>query len=111
VAWRLLLPLSEWCLVAANGSALLIGCAGDPKRRGPVALSQFPVNKRVHIRPRLGAEQLRQLRDIGRNPPSLVAGEQRGGRAPAGIVLEIDVAHDCVIADETGIGISVVRGG
>jgi hypothetical protein len=67
-----------------------------------MATNVSPVNKRVRIRPRLSRQQLRQFRNVGRNAPGFVAGEQIGSRAPAGIVLEIDecqrlrvaVAHD-----------------
>jgi hypothetical protein len=36
---------------------------------------------------------LRQLGDIGRNPPRLILGEQLGGRAPTRLLLEIDVSE------------------
>jgi len=36
---------------------------------------------------------LRQLRRVGRNPPRLVFGEQFGRRAPAGLILEIDIGQ------------------
>jgi hypothetical protein len=36
---------------------------------------------------------LQQLRHVGRNPPRLVFGEQFGRRAPAGLILEIDIGQ------------------
>jgi hypothetical protein len=38
-------------------------------------------------------QQLRQLRHVDRNPPRLVLREQLGGRAPAGLLLEINVSE------------------
>jgi hypothetical protein len=41
----------------------------------------------------LGLQQLQQLGDIRRNPPRLVLREQLGGRAAAGLLLEINVSE------------------
>ena len=51
---------------------------------------------------------MRQLRNIRRNAPCLIAREQVRGRAPAGLVLEIDVRQRLpvvVLHDETGVGL------
>jgi hypothetical protein len=37
--------------------------------------------------------QLRQLGDVGGDAPRLVAGEEVGGSAPAGLLLEVHVMH------------------
>jgi hypothetical protein len=39
------------------------------------------------------AHQLRQLRNIHRNPPRLVFGEQLRRRSAAGLILEIDIGQ------------------
>ena len=38
-------------------------------------------------------QQLRQLGEVNRQPPRLVLGQQIGGRAPAGLMIEIDVSQ------------------
>jgi hypothetical protein len=51
------------------------------------------------------AHQPRQLGDVGRDPPRLVAGEQLGRRSPARLVLEIDAGEflpAAVLQDEAG---------
>jgi hypothetical protein len=53
------------------------------------------VNKRIRVRPRLGAEQIGQPGDVRCDPPSLVACKQVG-RASAGL-LEIDVGERCAV--------------
>jgi hypothetical protein len=40
---------------------------------------------------RFASHQLRQLGDVGRDPPRLALGHGIGSRAPAGLILEIDV--------------------
>ena len=52
--------------------------------------SLSPVNERVRIRPRLGTQQLGQAGNVRRDAPCLIAREQTGSRAPAGLILEID---------------------
>ena len=46
--------------------------------------------------------QLRQLGDVRSDAPRLVAGEQIGSRAPAGVTLEIDVGErlTVLVADD-----------
>ena len=39
------------------------------------------------------AQQLRQLGDVGGDPPHLVAGEELGRRSPTGLLLAIDVGE------------------
>jgi hypothetical protein len=57
-------------------SPAIVAYAKTLTRRESGALASLsPVNKRVGIRPRLGAEQLRQLRDVGRNAPCFIARE------------------------------------
>jgi hypothetical protein len=47
----------------------------------------------------LGLQQLRHLRNIRRDPPRLVVGEQLGGRSPAGFILEIDISERLFMGD------------
>jgi hypothetical protein len=49
-----------------------------------VRFASLPLHKRVRVRPRLSHQQLRQLRNVGRNPPRFIARDwqQRGGRDP-----------------------------
>jgi hypothetical protein len=54
----------------------------------PVWRVLFDSQKPVHRRSGL-AQQLWQLRDIGRDPPRLVAGEQLGRRSPARLLLVV----------------------
>ena len=58
------------------------------------------IKTRTRRRVLLG-KQLRQLRDIDRNPPRLIFAQQFGGRAPAGLILEIYVGEllTVVVAD------------
>jgi hypothetical protein len=52
-------------------------------------------------------QQLRQLGDVGRNPPRLVAGEQLARGAPTGLILTIDEGQRLLVGvahDETGRG-------
>ena len=39
------------------------------------------------------AQQVRQLGDVGGDAPSLIFGQQVGGRLSAGIVLEVEIAE------------------
>jgi hypothetical protein len=39
-------------------------------------------------------QQFRQLGNVGRDPPCLITGEELRRRAPAGLLLEIDVSED-----------------
>jgi hypothetical protein len=50
----------------------------------------------------LTAHQLRQLGDVGSDAPRLVLREQLGRRAPAGLILEIDIGKRlaAVVADD-----------
>ena len=51
-------------------------------------------------------QQLRQLGDVGGDAPRLVAGEEVGGSAPAGLLLEIDVGERLPVGvadDEAGV--------
>jgi hypothetical protein len=55
---------------------------------------------------RLSPEQLRQLGDVRRDPPRLIAGQQLRRRSPAGLILEIDVGErlaGVVLHDEAGV--------
>jgi hypothetical protein len=51
------------------------------------------LHKRVRIRPRLSRQQLGQAGNAGSDAPRLIAREQTGSRAPAGLVLEINVGE------------------
>jgi hypothetical protein len=48
------------------------------------------LHKRIGVRPWLDAKQLRQLRNVGRNPPRFIAREQACRGSPAGLIVEID---------------------
>jgi hypothetical protein len=56
-------------------------------------------------------KQLRQLGDIGGDPPRLVFGEQIGCRSPAGLLLEIDVGGPLAVcvANEVARGLLLDR--
>ena len=59
----------------------------------------------VHRRRR--AQQLRQLGDVDGDAPGLVAGEEMRRRAPAPLLLEIDVGERLPVGvadDEAGVG-------
>ena len=49
-------------------------------------------SSRLASRPR-PAQQPRQLGEVHRRPPCLVLGQQLGRRAPAGLVLEIEITE------------------
>ena len=64
----------------------------------PAATASIPVLSqaaRLILRP---FQQPRQLRNIGRDPAGLVAREQIGGRATAGVLLEVDVGERVAFA-------------
>ena len=59
---------------------------------------------RLILRP---AQQLRRLGDVGGDAPGLIAGKQIGGRATAGITLEIYLGERVLVLvadNETGVG-------
>ena len=63
---------------------------------------------------RLSAQQLRQLGEVCRRPPRLVAGEQLRRRSPTGLVLEVEVAErlpGAVADDEAGVVVLLDRPG
>jgi hypothetical protein len=67
-------PLLDLEVVAVVGDQRLVGFfVRQIAHHGAASLS--PVYKRIRVRPRLGAKQLGQLGDIGRDPASLVAGQ------------------------------------
>ena len=62
----------------------------------------------------LSPQQLRQLDDVGSDPPRLVPREQLGRRSPAGLLLEIGVRQrvpGVILHDEAGVDASTVHGG
>jgi hypothetical protein len=59
-------------------------------------------SSRLAFRRRPAQQQLRQLGDVGRDAPRIVAGEELGRRSPSRLVLEIDVGEclPIVVADD-----------
>jgi hypothetical protein len=73
---------------------------------GAARVFSFTVPNRQRFPLVRASAKLRQLRDIGRDPPRLVFAEQLGGRSPAGLILEINIGEllAAVIADnKTGV--------
>jgi hypothetical protein len=69
------------------------------------------------VTPRLvgGAQQLRQLGDVGGNAPGLVAGEEMRRRPPSRLLLAIDVSERLPVGvadDKAGVGFhTAIQGG
>jgi hypothetical protein len=74
-----LLDLEVVAVVAISGSS--VSFVRLIAHQGAALLSS--VNKRIRVRPRLGAEQLGQLGDVRRDPASLVRQDHDGCNYPA----------------------------
>ncbi len=62
--------------------------------------TESPSAALIDLSPRLNGlpQQLRQLGDVGRDPPRLVAGEQFGRRPPSRFILAIDESKCLLVA-------------
>jgi hypothetical protein len=70
---------------------------GGGKRVVSISTGRSTVRRCSLLRP---SQQPRQLGDVGGDAPSLVAGEQVGGRTTAGVLLEVDERVAVVVLDE-----------